>query len=665
MRNELHDLPILRQVWASTATEIRSLLMASAIAITNNAEQLAEQPKIEGIDSIPLPNDVSVLLLGSGAANYSFASETAFFYVLSHALKDDFFGLWNTPNSFATRLTNLSIELNRVTPRDFAPIFVTVFNNEYEQSACALLSKAASDESSHDFWDLYHAFTHALPYLDTDASLLAQALHDINSRTVRDFTNGLIYNAVEDYCQRQVEKGWELYAEIVKPPYTIAVNFTANILIGIAKNGELDAVYTVAMNLTHSDIPLLRQCGVAALGALNYNTAEPLLRSTIQRMKELSEDRDEEVGAQLVRGYFKLLSHNESSIDAIMDLSSWKDPATQYRMVHELSTVHKLYHQDDWFRQCLLNLVSIESQYKGTVNLLDDCLRELLEYESALVIEFLRRWVRSRPEGDSDGVKLYSTFSLLFAELCEHKFDELQRLITESLNDDDARFHNAVEDIIDNCSPIESDIRIALSEDILNDLNDDDLQFILIKILGHVIDARALCALTLSILRRNGVSDVMIQEVESAFMNYIYYNYPAATKAFLNSHKGSKRRAERSSVKRLLEAIKAIEDRESSLPRLTEFMPPFSRSSYFFHVKNRRQQSAIHEGVHNSSVLMQMITRIPLKGGMSWTMPTSEGLQRSSLGTISMSVDIPIETLLDPIGIHMKRLGWRSYKRGD
>jgi hypothetical protein len=676
MRDDINNIRQLHDVWSALPSTVQDLVARVARSVTDDVERsipLAEVAAFENALHASNVNINSSVLIRHDPEGGRFASEIAYLYVMAYAASNELVELWPSRSALTSKMKALSGAMNASSRRDALTIMVMVLHNDYDRSACELLRDIAIDNESPDFWRFLSAFRDALPYLRITAGDVIPALLAIENRSRGDLAYGMIYGAMENYAQHNPHQAWELYHSLIANPENTTVHFAASVLIGIARSGALNVAFSAALDLTRSENVDLRRNGVAAIAGFAYEEADAqaateanamLIKLGLARMNELRQERDTDVGEQLVRGYFNLMRYNDNAIDSLLDLSTWPIPVVQYRMAHELSILPAEHHTEQWFGDCLLSLTTVATDYHGIVETIDSCLDHIRDGNRDLVFTFLVRWIESRSMEDTEGVKVYKLFDMLFASLRQNDVASIEWIITGWFNSDDIRFHHAAAHIVRKCSQIDSPFRLALSADVLKDLSDNDRRFILYKILGYVADGRALATLTFSLIQHDGVSVTIANEVLEAFRAHIYYNYRETTRTFLEANKRSGSRVQRTVAKKLLNQITAFEKRSQEIGRLVEFMPPLSRGMYYYHVKERRQQSAIHKGAAEASVFMRMTHTIPVKGGTSWIVPSSDGFHRSPFTTLSVSAELPMGTALDPIGTHMRMIHWRNLKRG-
>lgn len=241
----------------------------------------------------------------------------------------------------------------------------------------------------------------------------------------------------------------------------------------------------------------------------------------------------------------------------------------------------------------------------------------------------------------------------------------MEKHLTEWFFENDRRFHVAAAEIINKFTTKERSTFI-LDKITLDRYSNEDVDFILSKVLGYVHGNTTLCGLIFSVLHREPENEQINQNVVWAFTNYISYNYPGASKVFLIEKLQNGLDVEKKIADSILKSMEIYYKPLREIPRLKEFEPPEKRVRTYLNMKARKQSEMIRSTAHESSVLMKLITKVTLKGGKTWLSKYGGVFsERSTLSEFSFSYEVPRGELLDPIGQQFRRIQWCSINRNE
>lgn len=98
----------------------------------------------------------------------------------------------------------------------------------------------------------------------------------------------------------------------------------------------------------------------------------------------------------------------------------------------------------------------------------------------------------------------------------------------------------------------------------------------------------------------------------------------------------------------------------NGLPELKEFQPPWQHL-YLLRLAEHKQQAAMMKKAEESSVLLGLFSRLPLKYGRSFFIEREgEFTEPSKLGSYSLSAEKPRGEMLDPVGQMLQRARWQA-----
>ena len=387
-----------------------------------------------------------------------------------------------------------------------------------------------------------------------------------------------IYHAVEELSRLQADTGETLYQELVAENKGSVTGFIPCVLRGMSKN-NFGRAYAKATALLQRDSADLIGAGIIALASLDYNESSRrgYLQATLEHYQKLKRRRNAQVAASLVKGYGRLLKFTDESKKALLQLSNSKTPGVLYEIAVALSLNAKDYAGEQWFRESLMNLSDVSSEYAGVVQKSDGVLsRSVKAGDCDLVTSFWEAWVVKRDYGKSEQERL-TVFKLSLSRMSRECVGSLMKCVTRWFNSDDHRLHLAAADLVGELCHKRiqvSKIRFELDRDTLKEMTSRDVIYVIYKILGYAsVEPEALCEMVFSVAERRIEDETINQHIVAAFRDYVSYNYPGTTAKFLEEKTKSDSEPEARIAKRILDEIETYYKPIRELVRLREFEP--------------------------------------------------------------------------------------------
>ncbi len=594
-------------------------------------------------------------------------------YLVRH-VADLALGVWDDPEEFARVLDEARDRtLDLGTRRELTTVVLLVLAKDDGKDIVTRMGEVAragtgGGDRNDLFWGLYHPFCEALPELITEPHELAEALEAVFEAASKDLAGGFIYGAVEKLATRSRTNAEDLYEAFASRPNSPTVAFTANALLGLA-NFDLSEAHRRALDLTNSEQSTLRRAGIAALGRFDYASGErsDLLKSAWQSLQALKATRDPEIGQALARAYGELIGQKPEAAEALIEFSSWLDPATQHQVAAILSMQDAEARSEIWYRSSLLNLARVPTSHAGTWRELDHCSYSVSKDNPEFVIEFMEAMVVGRDYGArGEEGDLPEMLSSTFSELMVNHPEAFSTAVTRWFASTERRLHCAARDVVshyrsrtvDGGSPWP-----RLSKPVLNEFDEQTVLYALQRIMGHVVvGGHFLAALLLSAVRRESCSPNFLNFVTEALGEHVLYNFPGEAGDYLRGRidADDASEAEREVAQAALDYSEGYFMALGNLPRLEEFRPPWRRL-YPLRLARLKQRAEISEAAYERSVFADLFSEIPLKYGRSFFMERDgEYTEPSELGEISVGMELPCGELIDPIGQQIQRMHWLS-----
>ncbi len=588
--------------------------------------------------------------------------EVQYAVLASYLVKEQLIPVWDDRERFTEILRQIA--LTKCVPRSLtltAYALVTLHNWHNKD---VIQRIAEGTEGGTQFPPLYHELGEVLPELVIDVSSLVPALADIQKATKNDMTNGMIYNAVQELCRRQPDVAEALFSILSSDPAAPVAAFLPNVLVGHATN-DFASVHSRCLFLSASDDPMLARYAIVALGHLDYSDHQEALAQTLHRLGEVATSQFDLIVSALTNAYGSLLhrSHDESTT-ALRLLSASPDPEANHQLASVLFRESEECANEEWFAACLLSLSKVDVQRGGTLRLIDFSVSGVFQGNPELSCSFLETWALHNAESvESD---LFSVFPSTFSTFVNNHFSFLEVCITRWFSSDHQALHRLAADSIKHVVQYrrqqpQKEIRLSKAE--LDRMSVEDITFAIHKILGYVLDAEALCTLIFSILCRTPLENTIVNNVCVVFEQFIGYNYPGTVKTYLEQQIRDGHATEKQVAQHALDGMERYYAPLRNRTPLKEFVPPTTRFREFCKAHSESIQKGM-EAARESSPLLSLAKRIPLKGGKSWFSDRDGTLSEPSfLNQFSHEFEYLRAAIIDPIGFEHNRLMWRIEQR--
>ncbi len=311
-----------------------------------------------------------------------------------------------------------------------------------------------------------------------------------------------------------------------------------------------------------------------------------------------------------------------------------------------------------------LYLASAKAEHKGTLENLDMVLDGWVgnPEKAQRVIEFLNKWISQQPRRVFEEGGLGAYYSSTIHRLAKHP-DILGRVITEWLLHDDARYSLVAQKVVSGLHA--ENTALELDSAIIDQLSEEDIRFLLRRILGYVIGDKAEIQLVFSLVHTRDAEVRTFGYVASVLRDQVGYNYPYQTIEYLKARQIAENEPDqvKALCGQIIADLQAGLDALDNLPDLKEFHPSSLKVRRFVKERRRQMNEAV-EAASKNSIFYQLVTRIPLKAGMR-SFQTIEGKYTDpmELKGMSHSIPLPRSVISDPAGAERERLLFRRAKR--
>lgn len=565
----------------------------------------------------------------------------------------DHFAFWN---EFAKvcRESTLNEKLKYL-----APTILIILNKDFNKN----IIKQILSLEKNDFWMAYRAITDALPFLNINPTSLVSLLAFIENLTQRDMTRGYIYGAIQKLSEVQPRVATALLSKLKESSDKGITSFIPSVLLGFSKSGAFQVAYEEAYHLIYGkDLRLIEE-GILCLAQFDYHAVNSsFLTKTLKEYALLLQNKpNSHILSIITRGYGILLQFDKSVCTQLLSLAKMGNPDIHIELSFILFQNGNL-KNEAWYKSILITLSSIAVQYKGVIDNISYCLHNYLQENPEFIFDFFTHWIQNRQYEKDEKMNIAKLFNWILHDIFnQHKW-LIEKYITVWFNKDDFRFHLAAADIIQDFAF--HDVSFILDKKQLDEASNDDIYFVISKIMGYVHWNTMLCSLVFSVLQRTPENENINQSVIKAFNHYISYNYPGVTKDFLQEKLQNGTELEIRTAKPLIRAIDRYSDELNKLPRLKEFYPPQKRALSYLNTKARKQSEFMSDRSDEESLLSEFIAKVTLKGGKtSFSKINGNFTERTSFSEINVSYELPRGEIFDPVGQQYLRFKWHSLRK--
>lgn len=272
------------------------------------------------------------------------------------------------------------------------PIFVIQYiNKNFGISFRDQILDLSSTEQGHDYFQIQHAFSKAIPFMKISNDDLYQTLYHFSEQSSRDMTVGEVYNAVQYFCSNNQEQGWELI-ELIKTKKDS--RFLFNALIGLSAV-KFDDTLLYTNELYNNNY---KRDAVLVLGYLNYKSIKQL-NETINKFEDtITKESDNATLSATAKSIANLAYHPlvekskqvEKIFDLVEKILSKKIPEIQFNILQGLQW-RKEKKYLNYKKKLLIYYYDIKLENKGIIQDLSFFLHDL--NDPRIILNFIKEWI--------------------------------------------------------------------------------------------------------------------------------------------------------------------------------------------------------------------------------------------------------------------------------
>jgi len=548
----------------------------------------------------------------------------------------------------------------------FSCQYIQELNDKHCIDICLLAVQAV--DNGFNCWDVLFILQDAIPKINNNIDSVIQLFERFYKSMQGDLASGQQYLPVEQLTKEQPIFARQLLDKLLADPAAFSAGYISTIFCSLSGQDKTN-IHNELLALTHNESVYIVQAAINALGRLDYKIPkdQKIFEKSLQVLYELSKKNVQDIDIAIVQAYGNLAEISEQAQKGLVAYAKQGNPHVHYQISEELFKNCKQFNQEQWFKDCMMELTRTSCLHKGTINYLDRILYGLIQeaQDWNYVENFLTEWVIKSDINKNSNEEADSLFASTFSLLLKNK-EKVGNLITNLLNNDDYRAHNLITNLAHALS-IHEIIGVELDKKVLNSLNFDDILFISRKILGYIFWPDLTCSLIYSILEKEGIDDKVRALVINIFTDLIGRDYPEKTINFLNERiKNSNQKETKCKTCKII--IKNIEEYQNllkELPRLKELIPP-SKQCYKIALEESKKMAETMERAQKKSIFQQVVTKIPLKYGRAWFSYRQGKYDKPNpLSSFSRSVKIPRSESIESISAAIRRADFQLAKRGN
>lgn len=543
--------------------------------------------------------------------------------------------------------------------------FLSIVDDEVD----VLLAAAALIETGQcRVFDILESVEAAIPYLIniTPTSLIAlvKAQHP---KTKLDLMHGKFLSVVENYLNSHSQFAWEVHNLLRPYPEETTNSLYCSASFSLTGSAKDIGILAIVLADARSQNISIAICSIRIIARVLSAKSVPLEIAQEYRviLRDMLNHSHENIWQAAAQGVAQAATSDLALIDELFRNDRSSDQFTLSVLADFIFRNLDALNDSDRLPSLIRRLVHLQKSSTGGLQNFDWSLTSIYTRgtHKNLVIECISIWITiNNPVQvrDTDSIEV---FEQAISKISEDDSD-LAKLITNWLLSDAPQLGAACGGLISRLST-HTPRNLEFSKEVLNQANEQDLTYLVRRMLGFVISERALISLTFSLLNTIEPQLRTFGLVLTLLSREIGRDYVRETQdaIVLRAQIGS------SDEKALLETVStdlsAYVKKIDDLPRLPELRPP-TQLRRTIKLNRDRAFQADMVVARETSIFSQISTRIPIKAGKGWFTTSSNELGAThNLQKISSEITFPRRAISDPVGFEISGLMYRLAKRGN
>lgn len=523
-------------------------------------------------------------------------------------------------------------------------------------------------ETGVGVFDVLHVLEGAVIHFENArAESIFQFFAGNYERVKNDLAGGVVYPKLQVWFAQHPDAAREVKRLHEEHPEERGASLYGCALHGLILN-DFQTGFALMAAASRPPNPMIAGPAVHVLGLTDYNdpSRRAALNETIQVCTEILRTHGHPLLGTAVGTLSRLVALDENVIVGLLDeAGKTAAPEALYALSGFLWREEKLVGGKDWFWPLVLHLTSAKTEHKGILENVDMLLMGWVRdpVKGPRVLEFLNAWISQQPSDAFNERGLEAFFSSTAHRLAEQP-SALSRALTGWLLHNDNRYPIIAQKLVSRLHT-EGVTSFELDPVIIDELSQNEIRFLLRRILGYIFGDDVQIQLVFSLVRTQGAKDRTFGFVASVLQDQVGYDYPYQTIEYLKERQSAENETEEVKVfcngvaTELQERLDALD----ALPDLKEFHPSSVKRRRFYMERQRKINEAVEEA-SKDSIWRQITTHIPLKAGRR-TFQTINGQYTDpmELKGMSHSVALPRSEISDPAGAARERLLYRQAKK--
>jgi hypothetical protein len=306
-----------------------------------------------------------------------------------------------------------------------------------------------------------------------------------------------------------------------------------------------------------------------------------------------------------------------------------------------------------WYEQKIDLLAGKTGQGEGAYHGLDHILAaRCTSSDRSATLRWLYAWAEANA---AHTPSFAERFPELFSTLTQDN-EAVGALLARWLKHNDIRIVKMARSVLDELS-LRKRGGLAFPASALDEMSRTSLLHLIRRMLANVLWEEQRISLVWSLTQTDAAQSRTYPLVLDAMVNHVGYDYPAATKEYLEAviRKEGKTPAGQL-AKRILKAMKEYYDALEALPVIEE-LRPLSENRRRFAQEHHRLTNKAFEEASKGSVIRQIATTVHLKAGRSsFSMRGGEVGNKMHMSSLSHFMSIPRSESIDKVGSSLQRL---------
>ncbi|QOX78270.1 hypothetical protein FY034_04755 [Trichlorobacter lovleyi] len=530
-----------------------------------------------------------------------------------------------------------------------------------------LVAASAIVDGSIEVFTVLHVVEAALPYfLRIEPASIIQLCDVQHEKTKNDLMAGAFLSQLQKKLSNMPESCRLLHSLLQEKISQSTVALHPTTLLALASQNAEESL-RLAIEDTKSENVILRRAAIWTLGRLLVCNLikKTEFASAVEIITLNISHADEQVRRTAIYAAAESVSITRKFDPLLLKMAKTGEQEVLAALSHHLFMNTKDLADKDIFKKYIRQLCKLTPTFKGAVDNFDFILAHLLadKVQQQFVLSCLSEWVARNGHEIPRDTSFPELFDSTVFELLKRP-ELLSQIITEWLSSDDRKHAAAVAGLLSKLW-VHGFKNPEFDTTLLSTFNKADFLFLVRRLLGFVNSEDHLLSLTISLLKSTNLQDWKLGFVHTVLAEEVGMDYPDSTMKRLEQEKSQTSDPKIVELySRVIHQITSHIDAIEALPRIEELKPPPDVQRLFASAHSK-QMNVVAKEARKKSIVSQIFTEIPMKGGSGWFSFRDGGYtEASNLIPHSHSIALPRRHVLDAVGYEIRHMGFRLARRG-